>query len=122
MTGESNEAMATRIANMSPAELDRFEQSRRSHFSASNISKLLRDIIPAEHPVSENTTTVVAGLAKLYVGDLVRLARQDADDSGPIKPHHFIAAARQLQPTPGVGHHTYPRLGGPPSFTSGELL
>lgn len=118
---DTNEAMATRIANMSPAELDRFEQSRRSHFSTSSISKLLRDILPAEHPVSENTTTVVAGLAKLYVGDLVKMARQEAEE-GPIKPDHFVAAARQLQATPAVGHHTYPRLGGPPSFTNGELL
>lgn len=108
-------------------ELDRFEHYRRSHISRIEIGKLLRDIIPPEHPITHETLIVVGGLAKLYVGDLVRLARRDMDarsETGPITPQQYVVAARKLQQeiVPCVGDRTRPRLDGPPIITRNELL
>ncbi|KAJ8614217.1 hypothetical protein CTAYLR_001126 [Chrysophaeum taylorii] len=123
------EVMSARLATMSPEELDRYETYRRSHLPRIEVGKLLRDLIPAEHPVTPEMLVVVSGLAKLYVGDLVRIARENMresgiDDAHPIPPQYYIVAARRLarEASPCVGDHARPRLTGPPVISNNELL
>ena len=69
--------MLARIEKMTPAEQDRFEHYRRSRFARASILSLVRSAVPPDAPITEHSSVVVAALAKMYVGDLVKKARAE---------------------------------------------
>lgn len=123
------EKMRALLASMTPQEEDRFEHYRRSRFHRGTITKVMQQALP-DDKLSDESTIVVASLAKMYVGDLVKAARAervrrgDGDSTEPITPSEFAAAARSLQRqvVPTIGDHKRPRLNGPPVFSKSELL
>ena len=125
---EDPEVMSSCLAQLSAAELERYEKFRRSRLSKATVTALLREVLPPEQPVADAMAIAVGGLAKLYVGDLVRAARAAATGDGPIAPEHYLAAARHLDhdlrddvlvaPPPTSRR----RLQGPPVITRDELL
>ena len=85
--------LAAALKMMSPSERHRFEHFCRSRFSLSAIKQLLADL----HGVKSTPTmaVVVAGLAKLYVGEIVETARSAMEahgEVGAIQPRHARGA------------------------------
>ncbi|BDA40398.1 probable transcription initiation factor TFIID subunit 11 at C-terminar half [Coccomyxa sp. Obi] len=86
-------------------QLDRYEAFRRSKLSSANMRKLLHNVTgQAPH---FNTTIVMCGIAKLFVGELVETARMVAahqGDSGPLLPEHLREAYQQLDRQGRIPH------------------
>uniref|UniRef100_A0A915A7A9 TAFII28-like protein domain-containing protein n=1 Tax=Parascaris univalens TaxID=6257 RepID=A0A915A7A9_PARUN len=84
------------VANFSPEQLERFECYRRSSFSR---RKLIRQST-GENP-SENFTIAVAGLAKLFIGELIEealdIAERLKENDKPLKPRHIELAYESLR-------------------------
>lgn len=122
--------MMALLAKMSAGEQDRFEHYRRSRFARPAISALVKSSGTGDAaPPTEHSAVVVATLAKMYVGDLVRTARAERarrgiDAETPLTPTEYETAARILSRAEErpVGDHKRPRLNGPPVFSSDELL
>ena len=90
--------LAAALKMMSPSERHRFEHFCRSRFSLSAIKQLLADL----HGVKSTPTmaVVVAGLAKLYVGEIVETARSAMEahgEVGAIQPRHLREAHRTVR-------------------------
>ncbi|VDN05502.1 unnamed protein product [Thelazia callipaeda] len=86
------------VANFSSEQLARYECFRRSSFPKSIIRKLIHQatgITPGH-----NVIIAVAGLAKVFAGELVEEAldiRERMGEEGePLKPHHIQLAYEQL--------------------------
>lgn len=115
---------------MSPAEQDRFEHYKRSRFNKAAVAARMREALPPDAPLTQDSTVVVSTLAKMYVGDLIKAARRerarrgDGDDASPLTPSEYAAAARALERSADrpAGDHKRPRLNGPPVFSPDELL
>lgn len=55
---------------------------------------------PQQHQINNNAVIVVAGVAKVFVGELVEEARRVMDEmgeTGPIAPFHIVEAHRRLK-------------------------
>ena len=95
-----------------PEQLDRFEHWKRSKFPRASMRRLMGDILGSS---SERGAIVLAAVAKMFVGELVEVAREHmtaVGESGPIQPNQLRQAFRQSQRSrsmlPGVNHA--PRL------------
>uniref|UniRef100_A0A915A4Q2 Transcription initiation factor TFIID subunit 11 n=1 Tax=Parascaris univalens TaxID=6257 RepID=A0A915A4Q2_PARUN len=87
------------VANFSPEQLERFECYRRSSFSRRKVRRLIRQST-GENP-SENFTIAVAGLAKLFIGELIEealdIAERLKENDKPLKPRHIELAYESLR-------------------------
>ncbi|ORX65309.1 TAFII28-like protein, partial [Basidiobolus meristosporus CBS 931.73] len=88
------------LDNFSDEQLQRYEVYRRS---ALNKSVLVGNIINQQ--VSPTMAFVVAGFAKVFVGEMVEKAKEVMEawgDKGPIRPHHLREAYRQYDKETGL--------------------
>lgn len=95
---------------MTEEQLDRYEAFRRSAIDKLKIKRVLQTI--SGHNVSAPMVTVVRGMAKVFVGELVEAARliaHEQGDSGPLQPAHYRAAYQQLSSQGKVPHRTAPK-------------
>lgn len=85
------------ISEMDEFDLQRNETFRRSKFPKSAIKKLISSIIG--QAVNPNMVIAVAGLAKVFIGEMVEEAKKvqrEMDDEGALLPSHFHEAYRRL--------------------------
>lgn len=93
------------VAKFDPAQLQRYEQYRRSDLKTAKIKKVLTAINPVLAKSSDHFLVAVKGLAKVFVGDVVEAAlevREHCGDSGPLQPKHLREAYRRLQRTGAI--------------------
>ncbi|KAM3720780.1 Transcription initiation factor TFIID subunit [Dirofilaria immitis] len=87
------------VANFSSEQLARYECFRRSSFPKSAIRKLIQQATGVTP--GHNVIIAVAGLAKVFAGELVEEAldiRERMGEEGePLKPHHIQLAYDQLR-------------------------
>eukprot|EP00633_Aureoumbra_lagunensis_P011965 CAMPEP_0197334942 /NCGR_PEP_ID=MMETSP0892-20130614/31180_1 /TAXON_ID=44058 ORGANISM="Aureoumbra lagunensis, Strain CCMP1510" /NCGR_SAMPLE_ID=MMETSP0892 /ASSEMBLY_ACC=CAM_ASM_000538 /LENGTH=66 /DNA_ID=CAMNT_0042835907 /DNA_START=110 /DNA_END=307 /DNA_ORIENTATION=- len=59
---------------------------------------MIKEILPTQHQsIDETVVIAVSGLAKMYVGDLVRNARRRIESQiEPLTPEQLLAAARSI--------------------------
>lgn len=79
-------------------QLDRYTAFRRSTFPAAFIKKAMQSVT-GQTP-SDDVRMVVAGVTKVFVGEVVECALGVMDewkDTGPIRPRHVFEAARRLR-------------------------
>ena len=99
-----NEAEAQRFLefydSLSPNQQRRYEAYRRSRISPEDIKELMLNSVGSSRHITTPAAIVVAGLTKLFVGDIVERARvimQKRKETGPICPQHLRESYRQLQ-------------------------
>ncbi|EFO16938.2 hypothetical protein LOAG_11565 [Loa loa] len=87
------------VANFSAEQLARYECFRRSSFPKSAVRKLIQQATGVTP--GHNVIIAVAGLAKVFAGELVEEAldirERMGEESEPLKPHHIQLAYDQLR-------------------------
>ncbi|CAG8476582.1 8428_t:CDS:2 [Diversispora eburnea] len=94
----------------SPEQTERFEVYRRSALSKPNIKKLVSSILG--YSCSNNISIVVAGFAKIFVGEIVEKAldvKREWGSEGPISPDHLREAFRRYKQEKKLSFHGYQR-------------
>lgn len=90
--------MQVLVANFSSEQLARYECFRRSSFPKSVIRKLIHQTTGVTP--GQNVVIAIAGLAKVFAGELVEEAldiqKNMGEDSEPLKPHHVMLAYQSL--------------------------
>ncbi|KAG1830274.1 TAFII28-domain-containing protein [Suillus subalutaceus] len=88
--------------NFSPGQYERFEAYRRHALPKQAIRKVIQQTTGQQ--VSQPVAQIVAGVAKVFVGEIVEKARQvqsRRNDSGPLTPDHLREAYRMYQAETG---------------------
>lgn len=88
------------VAKLTPIQLRRYEQFRRSDLKNGKIKKVLVHLNPILTKASEQYVIAVKGLAKLFVGDVVESAlevKKQLGDKGALQPKHLREAYRRLR-------------------------
>ena len=105
---KEQEKMKLLVASFSNQQQDQYEVFRRAAFPRSRIKTLMQSVCGTSIP--QNAVIAMAGMAKVYVGEIVELAcasRDRQQDEGPLKPKHIREASRilrQRQELPSTRH------------------
>jgi len=87
------------MQKFNPDQLDRYEMYRRSGFGKNSIKKVMQGITGSN--VGQKTAIVMAGISKIYAGELIETARTVMDEwdetTGAIRPRHLREAYRRLK-------------------------
>ncbi|EPQ29909.1 uncharacterized protein PFL1_02582 [Pseudozyma flocculosa PF-1] len=83
---------------MTPEQLDRHMASRRGALNKASVRKLVNHVL--SQSVNAHVAMVAAGVAKIFVGEIVEAARrvqQERRQQGPLKPIHLLEAHRRYR-------------------------
>ncbi|KAJ4473568.1 TAFII28-domain-containing protein [Lentinula aciculospora] len=99
---QSKDNLKVLMENFSPDQYDRFEAYRRHALPKQAVRKVIQQVTgqQASQPVAQ----IVAGFAKVFVGEMVEKARQvqaRRGDTGPLSPDHLREAYRMYQQETG---------------------
>ncbi|KAH7640922.1 transcription initiation factor TFIID subunit 11 [Dermatophagoides farinae] len=92
-----NDKMMILLENFNHEQFSRYEMCRRSKFSKSVMKKFIRSI--TDVMINDKTAIALAGIAKVYVGELIETAldyQQKIGENGPLTPKHLRESFRQL--------------------------
>jgi transcription initiation factor TFIID subunit 11 len=98
--GADREKMAEMLRYFTPEQMDRYECYRRSSLPKPVLRRVFQAVTGTI--LNPNGLIVLAAVGKLFVGELVELAREIADDEGvsdleEIKPAHVREAHRRME-------------------------
>ncbi|KAL4072065.1 TAFII28-domain-containing protein [Scleroderma citrinum] len=99
---ESKDNLKVLMDNFSPAQYDRFEAYRRHALPKQAVRKVIQQATGQQ--VSQPVAQIVAGFAKVFVGEIVEKARAvqvRRGESGPLSPDHLREAYRVYQAETG---------------------
>ncbi|KAJ3937704.1 MAG: TAFII28-domain-containing protein [Lentinula lateritia] len=99
---QSKDNLKVLMENFSPDQYDRFEAYRRHALPKQAVRKVIQQVTgqQASQPVAQ----IVAGFAKVFVGEIVEKARQvqaRRGETGPLSPDHLREAYRMYQQETG---------------------
>ncbi|KAI8060987.1 hTAFII28-like protein conserved region-domain-containing protein [Gongronella butleri] len=95
---KAKEDMKLLLENFSDDQLQRYEAYRRSALNRTNVKRLVTQVMNQQ--CSQTMAFVVAGFTKVFVGEIVELARQVMEewgDEGAIRPVHIREAHRRYR-------------------------
>ncbi|KAJ4887419.1 Transcription initiation factor TFIID subunit 11b [Raphanus sativus] len=102
------------ISQFTEEQMSRYECFRRSTLHKSSMKKLLESIIGIKNMNNDDPRlSVVSGIAKMFVGELVETARLimvKRNETGHIRPCHIRESYRNLKLQGKVPRRTVPRL------------
>ena len=97
--------MVSIIDKLTPEELPRYECFRRSHFDRFKVRKHLKTF--TDEKINEKMSIVVAGVTKLFIGELVEVARELMEARGvvgAVPPAYVREAYRLMQKAGRLPH------------------
>ena len=89
--------------------INRYEAFRRAHLPKTQVRKVLTSLVG---PVPQSSAIVVAGVAKIFVGEICEEALQVQEEwgeSGPLKPTHLRESFRRYQKSHNMINKKYNR-------------
>merc|ERR1712001_78682 len=95
---EEREKMQVLVSNFTEEQLDRYEMFRRAAFPKAAIKRIMQSITGCS--VGQNVVIAMAGISKVFAGEVVEEALDYMDslgESGPLEPKHLREAARRLR-------------------------
>ncbi|KAG9288933.1 hypothetical protein G9A89_019555 [Geosiphon pyriformis] len=108
----SKEELRALLENFSEEQLQRYEVYRRSSLSKPNVKRLVGQVL--NQPCSPTMAFVIAGFTKVYIGEIIELAREvqkDWNQSGALTPEQLQEANRRYKKESGmVLNHYQKRL------------
>ena len=128
---EAREKMQLLVSAFSNSQQDQYEVFRRSSFPKSSVKRIMQVGLPSPwwtwepsvcvcvcvcvqgvcgSAVPQNAVIAMAGIAKVYVGELVETAlqaREDLGEEGPLQPKHVREAVRRLKKTGSTPNFRY---------------
>ncbi|PCH34653.1 TAFII28-domain-containing protein [Wolfiporia cocos MD-104 SS10] len=99
---QSKDNLKVLMDNFSNAQYDRFEAYRRHALPKSAVRKVIQQSLGQQ--VSQPVAQIVAGFAKVFVGEIVEKARavqERRGEQGPLSPDHLREAYRMYQQETG---------------------
>lgn len=90
---EAKEALRLLLDQFGPEQLERYETYRRSGLPGPAVRRLINHVL--QQSCAPSIVTGFRGISKVFVGEIVELARQvqaEADESGPLTPDHLREA------------------------------
>ncbi|KIM87787.1 hypothetical protein PILCRDRAFT_814506 [Piloderma croceum F 1598] len=99
---QSKDNLKVLMDNFSPEQYDRFEAYRRHALPKQAVRKVIQQSLGQQ--VSQPVAQIVAGFAKVFVGEIVEKARSVQErrgDTGPLSPDHLREAYRMYQEETG---------------------
>ncbi|KAJ8469344.1 hypothetical protein ONZ45_g16922 [Pleurotus djamor] len=99
---QSKDNLKVLMDNFSPAQYERFEAYRRHALPKQAVRKVIQQSLGQQ--VSQPVAQIVAGFAKVFVGEIVEKARavqSRRGDAGPLSPDHLREAYRMYQTETG---------------------
>jgi len=97
---QEREKMQFLVSNFTEDQLDRYAMYRRASFPKATIRRLMQTIT-GNSSMGHNVIIAMAGIAKVFVGEVVEIALHEMERLGesgqPIKPKHLREAVRKLR-------------------------
>lgn len=86
------------VSALSDKQLDQYEIFRRSTLPRASVKRLMQSISGTTIP--PNAVIAMAGITKVYVGEIVEMAcqaREKLNETGPLQPKHIREAVRLMR-------------------------
>lgn len=86
------------MSNFTEDQLDRYEMFRRAAFPKASIRRVMQAV--AGSTVGQNVVISMAGITKVYVGEVIEEAldyMESINESGPLKPKHLREGVRRVR-------------------------
>ena len=90
--------MQVLVSAFTSQQQDQYEVYRRATFPKGTVKRLMMNICKC--PVPQNAVIAMAGIAKVYVGQIVEEActvKEACGETGPLQPKHLREAYRRLK-------------------------
>ena len=99
------------VSALSDKQLDQYEIFRRSTMPRASVKRLMQSISGTTVP--PNAVIAMAGITKVYVGEIVELAcqaREKLNETGPLQPKHIREAVRLMRMKNSVPSTKYKKV------------
>ncbi|TFK25908.1 TAFII28-domain-containing protein [Coprinopsis marcescibilis] len=99
---QSKDNLKVLMDNFTPDQYDRFEAYRRHTLNKQAVRKVIQQTLGVQ--VSQPVAQIIAGVSKVFVGEIVEKAREvqaRRGETGPLSPDHLREAYRLYQDETG---------------------
>lgn len=94
---EQQAHMSLLLDSLTPEQREQHDKFRNSRLDLQEIRKIMQAVTGVTTNPSKKVQTVMAGVAKVFAGQIVEEARRANPGNDPLEPHHIRSALRRLR-------------------------